>query len=356
MAERTAREMTTRKTSCWSEDFLQIVMEAFEKEASCSSAHACTFSVAGKTIRTRFLEKDLQFRLQRALRHLPDSRDPFDLEITAVSRRFLDGRGYGPAFPKEILSGRWSRYFSAKGIMAAFDAGSMALTILDPENRKGLFYCMDTGALPAWEDGAPFRILLNLWFGTQNLSLIHAGAVGTGDSAVLLAGPGGSGKSSVALACCAWREMIYLADDYCLVDPKGVVHSLYSSGKLERKHAQRFPHLGEAYRPGRAAMDKDLFFPLERTPQLAGKGALPVKAILVPKPGGATPSFEPLSPALALRALGPSTLFQMPCDRNRLFRRLATLVRSVPCYTFRTGSRLQEIGPALGAFLEEQEE
>lgn len=335
-------------------DFFQAALKAFEEKQAFPAVLSSCFSVAGKSVRIRFLEEGLKNRLSRALNHLPEAPGPFDLEITAMSGNSLGVPAPHPQLLQELLARPWAWTFKTEGVITVFDAGSMALTMVDLEKGMALFWCMDIDSLPAWEDGAPFRILLNLWFGASGLSMVHAGAVGTDHGAVLLAGAGGSGKSSAALASCLCREIIYLADDYCLVDVDGMAHSLYSSGKLERKHALRFPHLGEGTRPGTIEMDKDLFFPLERSPWLARRKTLPVRALLVPEPCRGNPSFEALSPGSALRALGPSSMFQMPCDRDLLFRRLAALVRSVPCYTFRTGSRLPEIGPALSAFLKER--
>jgi hypothetical protein len=184
----------------------------------------------------------------------------------------------------------------------------------------------DVRELTVSQRGSPFLHLLHAWARARGWVLLHAAAVG----GALIVGPGGSGKSSSAIAALR-RGLPYLADDYCLARGDRL-ESLYCSAKL-------WSH---------DLTDRADFYDAE------GKGLFWVeparharlRAVVVPeRTGEARAALEPIAPARALRAVAPSTLFQLPWSGPEIVGVLGDLVRRVPCYRLRLGAR--EDVPAL---------
>jgi hypothetical protein len=71
---------------------------------------------------------------------------------------------------------------------------------------------------------------------------------------------------------------------------------------------------------------------------------LPVRAILLPRVTG-TPEtrLKRISVAMALAALAPSTIFQLPRAGNEAFKFLATFARQLPCFSLEVGTDLSTI-------------
>ena len=80
----------------------------------------------------------------------------------------------------------------------------------------------------------------------------------------------------------------------------------------------------------------------------------PLRAILVPEiTGHPETTIEPSSPVAALKALAPSTLLQLPGSGEETMGFLSALVRRVPCYKLKAGTRLEDIPARVHALLEE---
>ncbi|MEO0770938.1 MAG: serine kinase, partial [Cyanobacteria bacterium J06649_4] len=171
---------------------------------------------------------------------------------------------------------------------------------------------------------------------------------------VLLAGKGGSGKSSTALACLN-SELVYASDDYCLVetDPEPYVYSLYNTAKLKgQADLERFPHLAPLIsNPDSFTDEKAMVFLQEHYPEkLINK--LPIKAILLPRVMGIPDThIRRASSMLALKALAPSTIFQLPNTGQSALKMMATLARQVPCYVLELGTDIPQIPRAIATLL-----
>jgi hypothetical protein len=192
-----------------------------------------------------------------------------------------------------------------------------------------LVWVRDVRVLTVSQRGSPFLHLLHAWVRTRGWVLLHAAAV----AGVLIVGPGGAGKSSSALA--ALRSgLTYLADDYCLARGDRL-ESLYCSAKL---WSHDLTDRADFY----DADGKGLFWvrPVREAT---------LRAVVVPeRTGDARASLEPISPGQALRAVAPSTLFQLPWSGPETVGALGELVRRVPCYRLRLGAR-QDVPPLLQA-------
>ena len=182
---------------------------------------------------------------------------------------------------------------------------------------------------------------------------------------VLLVGRSGSGKSTTSLACIG-STLGYAADDYCLLSfPEmgpPLVHSVYATGKADSDSVGRLPgHLRQAFASARLCdASKLVLFVTEEFPKVPLR-SFPLRAVVFPRikrrdaseadaapvdPSGAA-RLEPMSAVEALRALAPSTIFQMPGERAVGFSRLAAMARSVPCHSLLSGSDPTDAQPLL---------
>jgi hypothetical protein len=218
------------------------------------------------------------------------------------------------------------------------------VNLLD-HNRKIAFYCPS----PALElNSSPFLTILHWWMRGEDIYCIHAGAVGFESGGVLLVGRGGSGKSTAALSCLQ-SSLGFVSDDYCLMSAGSVsrVYSLYSSGKLEPHQTAKLPFLLGPGGEQKYSFDKAVFF-LSRSFSQKLVPGFPVRAVLVPKVTGRTATAATRIPAVeAMKALAPSTLFQLTGSGQPGLVAMATLVKSVPCYRLEVGIDLPTIPRAI---------
>ena len=243
-------------------------------------------------------------------------------------------------------------------VPCTFEPWSGILSSYDHHRRIGAWWTRDASAIPSHERAAPLRTLLGWALADQGLQSVHAAAVGRPDGGVLLAGPGGSGKSSTALRCLA-AGLGHLADDYCLVatgrtTPSGVptAHSLYAVAKLDGPaDLERLPEFGASVTNFDRVGTEKLVIDVAREHADRIVTSFPIRAVVVPHvdPSGPT-ALVALPPAAALRALGPTTLLQLPGSGAAALRAMGDLVRAVPCFTLRLGPD-SHVAPALIADL-----
>ena len=198
----------------------------------------------------------------------------------------------------------------------------------------------DASKVPYFEQGAPLRTLLSWWLSDANYQPAHAGAVGFEDGGVLLAGKGGSGKSTTALLCLD-AGFGYAGDDYCMFSTGSSPHafSMYNTAKLNGcADLERQPRYAPLIENMDAMDDQKLMLFVHRHLPEHVLLSFPVKAVIVPQVGD-----EPLvrlreiSPGHALRAIGPSTLGQLPGASGGALHRMGDLVQRVPCYELQLG-------------------
>jgi len=250
---------------------------------------------------------------------------------------------------------------------AVFQLGSGVFSFYDSHRRIGLWWARDFVQLPLYEKAAPFLLLFH-WFhalGGDDSVLLHAAAVGTEDrGGVLLAGRGGSGKSTTALASLLVSRWRYVADDYCVVraaETSPTVHSLYCSAKIGAKMLGGFANLcrGACSFGGRRDPEGKMVLNLHGSLPERLKRELPLRAILLPripkeKNGEASGRrFKPVGSGAAVRALAPSTLFQLPGAGHNNFRMITALANRLPCFQFELDSELSGVSQSLRHFLEQ---
>ena len=336
-------------------EYFQSVYDLFKSSQQVSGAVERSYRIGGYLIRLSFSGPAL-LSLTRALEHLAaDDNSIPDLTICLWDSESTGQRMTPrPWQEDDFLARGVIQGYNTERIYTAFQHGSGAVSVLDVERNLAVFWAPDSN-LPYWEYGSPLRTVLHWWLLGQGLQLVHAAAVGNSSGGVLIGGRGGSGKSTTALACLE-SNLSYIGDDYTLLglDSAPVVHSLYNSAKLNSDQVQRLPALvPKIANPDRLAEEKALLFVNEHYPSKVAT-RLPVRAILLPRVTGLPETrLKRVSVALALAALAPSTIFQLPRAGNEALKFLATFARQLPCFSLEVGTDLSTIPPVIEELLAE---
>jgi hypothetical protein len=291
--------------------------------------------------------------LTPALAHLSvqECADP-DLTICIWDRVSSGIDIPAPPWSKDHYLGRGDiRGWNTNHYATSFQQG--ILSIFDRKEKMALYWTSDFRSIPYWERGAPFRMIFQWWFERFGCTIVHGAALGLKEGGVLLAGKGGSGKSTTALSSLQ-SELLYAADDYCLISPeeKLCVTSLYTSAKIHWETLKALPHLLGQCR--KTDEEKALFY---LYPSWKEKciTSFPLRAILIPKvTGNEKTEIILCSAADALIALAPSTVFQLSGAGRVAFQAMAHLARSLPCYHLHLGRVFSEVPKKIIQFLRGQ--
>ena len=330
-------------------EYLRALDRAFEQATrAVGGIEQRDYSVGGFCIRLRFAGTALVPRMTPALAHLevPAVESP-DLVI-----QLWDGASTGVMTPQPPWrddpyaygSHGEVRGYDSDRIRIVFNMFFDALSLLNLEHNRAVFWVRDGDQIPFWETAAPLRILLHWWLGSRGLHYTHGAVVGIPAAGALLVGKGGSGKSTTALACLD-SALSYVGDDYCLLSepPNPQAYSLYSSAKLKPDNT-RLPHLLPLVHNQQRQPDEKPFILLHQHFPEKLVPSLPLKMILVPQVTGRVDTeIHPVKGAAALLALAPSTIFQLPGGTSAKFKEMAALVRDIPCYTLALGTDLEQI-------------
>ena len=262
---------------------------------------------------------------------------------------FADSLGIDVSSPKNIKS-----YDTGEYIVSSFDFEFGMVSTLNLQQNLAFCSFTDIHDIPYWHKCSPLQFIFNLWMDERHHQYVHAGAIGYRDGGVLLVGKGGSGKSSTSLTCLD-SPLLYAGDDYCLAvsEPQPYVYSLYNSAKLKGvADLERFPHLASLIENrDRLDTEKAILFLHQHYPEQVVQG-FPIKAILVPKVTGSIDTFyRPISGAIALRALAPSTMFQLHSNKQRALQSMSNLVKQVPCYILELGTDMRQIPVVISTIL-----
>lgn len=336
--------------------YFQMIEAGFKRAAQAAGTIEQFYRLGGYTICLRFAGSALIPALTPALSHLATSPTSPDLTIC-----LWDSDSTHTPLPLlieslvELLRLHWTEYLGPRKEIKAYDSdrirtnfhiGPNILSVLDQQQSLGFYWVRSAQEVPYWEKGSPLQAILNWWTAHRQLQYVHAGAVGTKFGGVLLAGKGGSGKSSTALACVN-SPLLYASDDYCLLetDPIPYVHSLYNTAKLKgQADLERFPRLAPLIdNIDRLEHEKAMLFLHQHHPEKVVSGFL-IKAVLVPQVTGKPETkLRQTTAGDALRALAPSTMFQLSGSGQSAFQRMSSLVRQVPCYRLELGTEVAQI-------------
>jgi len=334
------------------EKYLDALETAFLNAERRAGGSQHFYSIAGHLLHLRLAGDALAPLITPPLEHLrvsPSGAEPdlticaWDPETTGVQAPDCPWNTGGDGDQAKISVRNWD------GVEFALFKGSGELNLLDRRRKLG-FHCVNRATAIF---SGPLLIQIHWWLSGFGLHCIHAGAVGFTDGGALLVGRGGSGKSTSTL-CCLDSNLGFVADDHCLLaaGAKPYVHSLYSSGKLTPAQLDKLSYVKPlADSPRSTAADKTVIYlaQSERHKLIAG---FPIRMVLMPRIfGGTATRAVPIAPVEALKALAPSTLFQLIGASQKDFRAMADLVRTVPCYRLELGTDLPAIPRAIEQLL-----
>jgi hypothetical protein len=293
-------------------------------------------------------------RIGGSFAHLADDDPPPEPELTiAVWDSASTGTAAPPVLGEALESDATGPiyYYERDGVQAI--ARWRTLSAYDAPAQEAWFWAPNPDEMLSWDWASPLRAILHWWLGRHGILQVHGGAVGLEDGGALIVGRGGSGKSTTALASLV-AGLAYAGDDFVAlgVTPEPYVHSLYSSGKLESHQVERFPALAAAVaNPERLAEEKAVVYAAELAGGTTVRG-FPLRAVLVPRiAGGPETRLVPTSPAAALAALAPSTIFQLHPPQPNALAEMGSIVRRVPCLSLELGTDLERIPEAIASYL-----
>ncbi len=314
-----------------------------------------------------FCDSALEKLLYAALAHqeLPKGRIEPDLKILAWDSCHSGIPMRSPPWTTgDYLARGEIAGYNDNRFRAVFRFDSGVLSLYDAERQVGLWWMQDFAQLPLYERAAPFLLLFHWWHALDRHDslLLHAAAVGTENGAgLLLAGRGGSGKSTTAVACLLNDGWFYVGDDYCVVRAGAetpAVHSLYCSAKLDAKTLASFPSLSHSASSidGWRDPEEKIVLNLHRSFSKRLRKELPLRAILLPsipkESNQRRPNrFTPIGSGAAVRALAPSTLFQLPGAGANNFRMIAALTNRLPCFQLELGREVAGVPESLSEFM-----
>jgi len=230
------------------------------------------------------------------------------------------------------------------------------LNMIDLNQNRAIYWIADARNVPYYHSITPLRTIFNWWINQSQQFIVHAAAVGLAEGGVLITGKGGAGKSTSALSCID-SGLKYLSDENCIISitSKPYVHSLYCTGTLEAKDADKFPYLKSSLTNENMLYIQKAVYLLNDEYQNKLIDGFPIRAVLVPRVSGKyDTSIIKLSSAQTLIAMAPGSLFQLPGGDRKSFRAMADLLRQVPSYALELGTDLAQIPNVIERFLRYQ--
>lgn len=316
-------------------DFYEAARHRFYQAEAVVGRIDTHVSVGGLVLACRYAGPALEPVIGRALRHnLVPPVERADCTVYVWDSASTGVDMIPPCWSVDDYHTRGEVRFFADGVIfAGINPEGVILSMFDAATSTAMLWARDWRAIPHHVRADPLLFILHWWLRRHGRHIIHGGAVGSTRGAVLLAGRGGSGKSNTALGSLT-AGLHYLSDDYCAVglEPEPRVYSVFGTGKTHAADLSRLPHLA-AHVSNRDSLpqEKALYFIHEAFADRILRQA-PIAAIVLPHllPGGLT-RLRPASPAAALMALAPSTIFQLAHAGADVTTTLGALVRRVPC-------------------------
>jgi len=308
-------ELTADETSNNAVNFFNQAQHIFAQAKQQAGMIEHTFRIANQPVCFQFAADALIPKIAPAFEHL--RTDPVDHPALTIC--LWDSASTGVQMPTPPWSGD---DYLARGLIQGYndsristlhDLGTRSLSMFDRDQQCALYWTRDAEKTRDWERGAPLFHLFNWWLIANDLQFTHGAAVGLEQGCVIMPGKGGSGKSTTALACLN-SPLQHISEDYCIVstDSTPTVYSIYNTAKVDGNTIQKFPDLIPWITNAEFLnREKALIYLQQHYPEKL-VNSLPLRAILVPSITGKKDTYiTATSPAVALRALAPSTIFQL---------------------------------------------
>lgn len=338
----------------------RLVRALFDEAAERTGTVSRTYEIARLPVRMLFAGTEMLDRIGDSFAHLAADQTSRERELTIHIWDSASTATPEPPTAGSALGGNDGTgpiyYYEHDGVQAI--NRWRTLSVLDSRTGEAWFWAPASRRMLSWDWASPLRAILHWWLGLHGVLQVHGGAVGIdGGGGALIVGRGGSGKSTTSLACLS-AGLLYAGDDFVGLQRRPVpyVHSLYGSGKLETHQIERFPHLLPAVANAERLPEEKAVLYAANAPSGALTAGFPLRAVLVPKVVALEPETRavPVSPATALAALAPSTIFQLHPPQQNGLAEMAALVRDVPCYTLELGSDIGAIPAAVVAVLDRE--
>jgi len=338
--------------------YFEGVLERFEQAASGRERLDHDFRIADTVVRLSFAGGALVPFFTRALAHLSiDPVDEPDATICLWDSKSTGVRMLPPPCERERFSDRGDLWgFQSHRVKTAFHYHDFSVNVFDRDRRTGICWMQNGDRLPYWTLASPLRTLIHWWMEQNGAQLVHAGAVGVGDRALLLVGKGGLGKSSTVLACLE-QGMTFLGDDYVIVrdGPVPTVHTLYATAKLNPWDLERFPGL----RPylGKPQIEDGEKAVMFLDPQFRAQiqPTVPIEAIAIPRVvDHEETGFEAETLSILQQAATFTTMSQLPYAGGHTYQFLRGLCAGLPGFRMEIGRDKPGIARAVSGFLRER--
>lgn len=299
--------------------------------------------LADRSILLEFAGTELMQQLASAFAHVrDDAHGSPDFTIRLFDSRTTPSVPPPPPWGSHDYLGRGEiRGFNTERFRTAYLVDVACLSMADLQRRAAVFWIRDPRRLPKWMEAAPLRTMLAWWAQSEGLQLVHGAGLAFEDVGFLLTAAGGAGKSTTAIRC-ALAGFDIAGDDYVILDPaKSVLYSLYRTAKADDAALDRFFPRLRPQSHGRIDDDgsgKHVFFLDEIVPNRLSL-RLSLAALVVPTlMGEGSSRVDRLSRAKTLRALAPTTLFQLAGTGRQDLRTMADLVARLPCSQLSIGT------------------
>lgn len=330
------------------------LLGAFERAAARGVVER-DLTVAGITIRL-VMTPEVAARNEAAF-----SRGAITLSAGEPSMRILawDSVHSGVAPPsspwtrEDFLPRDGIRGSGTDGVDFAYSVLAQQLSVWDRATSTGVFWAADSDRQPYGPPTEPFVSLLEWALADRSLALAHSAAVGTGRGGVLIVGKSGAGKSTTALACVASGWSL-VSDDYCVLTTQGApsAHGLFRFAKLEDRATRLLPDVSRPEEPGFESHPKRIIALDRLAPERVAPHLL-LRAVVIPRVAAATGTPEPRSSTDGLRALAPSTIYQLSGARPDSLARFAAAIRGLPVFELDVGPDVERIPAALSPLVGE---
>lgn len=329
------------------EIYFKQTMDLFRKaKQNLGNSPEFFFQINGFTIRLVFAGNTLFSSITTGFKHLQKQPSAnFDLTVYC-----WDSFSTGSAFPplpeikEKIGLENDITFFNKQDFCFSYNHTSGVLNIINLNTNIGLFWIRCHSELPIYEKTTALKNLMNWWFTQQNGYIIHAAAIGIEDKGILIGGRGRVGKSTTAMAC-FHQGMKYAGDDYVLLTKEEgySVYSLYNSIKLENNHISQFFKLNSDMYSIDPFYKKMVIF-LNDVDQSRIATGFQICAVIIPRIQPQTEAeLQRISPALAFKEIAPSTIFQQTGSKGKVFKFLAELTKTIPCYQLSLSSDITRI-------------
>jgi hypothetical protein len=281
-------------------------------------------------------------------------------QTSATSIRLWDCAGMGVGRPPSPENSEWSA--SGEGWRTStYDGGRYlcedrpgSLLWLDRQDAELVGCFADASRLDCAVRARPLRRVMSEYCRSLGIQEIHAGLVAREGRGLLIVGGSGQGKTTTSLDG-LHGGLDFLGDDSVGIgdDEAGGMkgYCLYGSARVLPHQISRWPRFAGRWQRPEPPEDKALFLPgihlQERAPTMTS-----IVAVAVPRVAGCGLRVDPTSPLDALHAL-----LHESRDNRRFgltaaeFSRIATLIKSVPCYRFEVDDDPGRVAGALHALI-----